>query len=36
VELPICREIHAILFEDKSPQLAVADLMGRALKSEES
>jgi glycerol-3-phosphate dehydrogenase (NAD(P)+) len=35
VEMPICREICAILFESKSPQEAVADLMGRALKSEE-
>jgi len=35
VEMPICREICAILFENKSPQEAVADLMGRALKSEE-
>jgi glycerol-3-phosphate dehydrogenase (NAD(P)+) len=35
VEMPICREICAILFEGKSPQEAVADLMGRALKSEE-
>jgi len=36
VEMPICREICAILFENKSPQEAVADLMGRALKSEEA
>jgi glycerol-3-phosphate dehydrogenase (NAD(P)+) len=36
VELPICHEIHAILFEHKPPQVAVADLMGRALKSEET
>jgi glycerol-3-phosphate dehydrogenase (NAD(P)+) len=36
VELPICYEIHAILFEHKSPQVAVADLMGRTLKSEEA
>jgi len=35
VEMPICREVCAILFENKSPQEAVADLMGRALKSEE-
>jgi len=35
IEMPICREICAILFEGKSPQEAVADLMGRALKSEE-
>jgi len=36
VEMPICREICAILFENKSPQEAVADLMTRALKSEEA
>jgi len=35
VEMPICREICAILFENKSPQEAVVDLMGRAPKSEE-
>ncbi|MBI3780180.1 MAG: glycerol-3-phosphate dehydrogenase, partial [candidate division NC10 bacterium] len=35
VEMPICREICAILFEGKSPREAVADLMTRALKSEE-
>jgi glycerol-3-phosphate dehydrogenase (NAD(P)+) len=35
VEMPICREIYAILFEGKSPREAVADLMTRALKSEE-
>ncbi|MBI4381291.1 MAG: NAD(P)-dependent glycerol-3-phosphate dehydrogenase [candidate division NC10 bacterium] len=36
VEMPICREICAILFESRSPQEAVADLMGRALKSEDT
>jgi len=35
VEMPICREICAILFANKSPQEAVVDLMGRAPKSEE-
>lgn len=35
VEMPICREICAILFENKSPQEAVIALMGRAPKSEE-
>jgi len=35
VEMPICREICAILFENKSPREAVVDLMGRAPKSEE-
>ncbi|MGH6820986.1 MAG: NAD(P)H-dependent glycerol-3-phosphate dehydrogenase, partial [Methylocella sp.] len=36
VEMPICGEICAILFENKSPQEAVADLMTRALKAEEA
>jgi len=36
VEMPICREVCAILFESKSPQEAVADLMGRAPKSEDT
>lgn len=36
VEMPICREICAVLFENKPPQEAVADLMARALKSEEA
>ena len=36
VDMPICREICAILFEDKSPRDAVAGLMTRALKSEEA
>ncbi len=36
LEMPICHEICAILFENKSPQQAVADLMTRALKSEEA
>jgi len=35
VEMPICSEICAILFENKSPQEAVTDLMTRALKAEE-
>ena len=35
VEMPISREICAILFEGKSLREAVADLMTRALKSEE-
>ena len=35
VEMPICGEISAILFENKSPQEAVTDLMTRALKAEE-
>lgn len=36
VEMPICREICAILFEKKPPREAVTDLMTRALKSEEA
>ncbi len=36
VEMPICREICSILFEKKSPREAVAHLMTRALKSEET
>ncbi|MGG1515158.1 NAD(P)H-dependent glycerol-3-phosphate dehydrogenase [Paenibacillus oryzisoli] len=29
VEMPITRELHNVLFEDKSPRLAAMDLMGR-------
>ena len=36
VEMAICGEICAILFENKSPQAAVTDLMTRALKAEEA
>lgn len=35
VDMPICREICAILFENKPPKEAVDDLMTRALKWEE-
>ncbi len=35
VEMPICREVCAVLFENKSPQDAVTDLMTRTLKSED-
>ena len=35
VELPICEQVHSILFEDKPPQQAVGDLMDRTLKSEQ-
>jgi glycerol-3-phosphate dehydrogenase (NAD(P)+) len=35
VELPIAREVSAILFERKSPRRAIADLMERALKPEQ-
>jgi glycerol-3-phosphate dehydrogenase (NAD(P)+) len=34
VELPIAREVAAILFEGKAPTQAVTDLMDRALKAE--
>lgn len=34
VELPIAREVSAILFEGKAPARAVTDLMDRALKAE--
>jgi len=36
IEMPICREICAILFERKAPQDAVTGLMTRALKSEDA
>lgn len=34
VEMPICREVHAVLFEGRSPEDAVRDLMARPLKAE--
>lgn len=34
VDMPICQETYAVLFEGRSPQEAVANLLGRALKSE--
>jgi glycerol-3-phosphate dehydrogenase (NAD(P)+) len=34
VEMPITNEVYCVLFEQKSPQSAVADLMGRSLKPE--
>lgn len=34
VEMPIAGEVYKVLFEDKSPAEAVADLMGRSLKKE--
>jgi glycerol-3-phosphate dehydrogenase (NAD(P)+) len=34
VEMPICQEIHAVLFEGKSPLDAVRDLMTRQQKDE--
>jgi glycerol-3-phosphate dehydrogenase (NAD(P)+) len=35
VELPIAREVSAVLFQGKSPRQAVADLMERELKAEQ-
>ena len=35
VELPICAQVAAILFEGKPPRQAVGDLMERTLKSEQ-
>lgn len=34
VEMPITSEIYKVLFEGKSPRVAVEDLMGRSLKAE--
>jgi glycerol-3-phosphate dehydrogenase (NAD(P)+) len=34
VEMPITEEVYRVLFEDKPPAEAVADLMGRSLKEE--
>ncbi|MGQ0554095.1 MAG: NAD(P)H-dependent glycerol-3-phosphate dehydrogenase [Planctomycetota bacterium] len=34
VEMPICREVHAVLYGGKSPMNAVADLMTRQQKDE--
>jgi glycerol-3-phosphate dehydrogenase (NAD(P)+) len=34
VDMPITREVHALLFESKAPRQAVADLMERDLKAE--
>lgn len=36
VDMPICRETYAVLFERRSLQEAVTSLLGRALKSEEA
>ncbi len=34
IEMPISKEIHAIIYKGKSPKKAVIDLMGRDLKAE--
>lgn len=36
VDMPICQETYAVLFEHRSPQEAVAKLLGRELKAEET
>ncbi len=36
IEMPITNEVYAVLYEGKSPQKALHDLMRRDLKSEES
>jgi glycerol-3-phosphate dehydrogenase (NAD(P)+) len=35
VEMPICDQVHQILFHDKAPRQAMEDLMERTLKSEQ-
>ena len=34
VDMPICREVYRILFEDKDPRRAITDLMTRDLRDE--
>jgi glycerol-3-phosphate dehydrogenase (NAD(P)+) len=34
VEMPICREVYRVIYEDKAPEAAVHDLMTRRLKDE--
>lgn len=34
VNIPICREVYRVLFEDKDPRQAIADLMTRDLRDE--
>jgi glycerol-3-phosphate dehydrogenase (NAD(P)+) len=34
VELPITEQVHAMLYEDKDPEIAVRELMNRPLKDE--
>jgi glycerol-3-phosphate dehydrogenase (NAD(P)+) len=34
IEMPILAEIHSILYEGKTPQKALASLMGRDLREE--
>jgi glycerol-3-phosphate dehydrogenase (NAD(P)+) len=35
VELPICDQVHAIMYEGKSPRRALVELMTRAPKRED-
>jgi glycerol-3-phosphate dehydrogenase (NAD(P)+) len=34
IEMPICRAVHRVLFEDKDPREAVGQLMTRVLRFE--
>ena len=34
LELPICSEVYRMIYENKSPQKAIVDLMGRGMKME--
>jgi len=34
IEMPLVEQVHAVLFEDKSPRQAIGDLMGRGAKTE--
>jgi glycerol-3-phosphate dehydrogenase (NAD(P)+) len=34
VDMPICREVFEVLFEEKSPRQAITDLMTRDLRDE--
>ena len=34
VELPICEEVYAVLYEGKDPSLALQSLLSRPLRSE--
>ena len=34
VDMPICREVGNVLFDEKDPQAAIVDLMTRGLRDE--
>ena len=34
IEMPLVEQVYAVLFEDKAPRQAIADLMGRGAKAE--